>query len=110
MLLILTAPLETVNGIVLDMWFLKLLTLYSISLARARLSRSKERVWSNCILRFLQACHAYSRRDFAPRDCSLRDAAGLKMVEKNVQTIWWAELDRLHSDACTTSSGHKLNL
>ena len=27
------------------------------SLARARLSRSKERVWSNCILHFVQACH-----------------------------------------------------
>ena len=26
------------------------------TLARARLSRSKERVWSNCILRFVQAC------------------------------------------------------
>ena len=26
------------------------------SLAHARLSRSKERVWSNCILRFVQAC------------------------------------------------------
>ena len=26
------------------------------SLSRARLSRTKERVWSNCILRFVQAC------------------------------------------------------
>ena len=30
-----------------------------ISLARARLSRSKERVWSNCILRFVQICQEF---------------------------------------------------
>ena len=29
---------------------------------------------------------------------------GWKRVGKNVQTLWWVELDQLHSDACTPSS------
>ena len=36
--------------------FLYAFVIEVVSLACARLSRSKERVWSNCILRFVQAC------------------------------------------------------
>ena len=48
---------------------------------------------------------AYSRLDFASLSAISRVVwawpdplpTGLKWVGKNVQTLWWAELDRLHS-------------
>ena len=54
----------------------------------------------------------YSRLDFAsPSSLGVARPFTNKVEKgwKNVQTLWWAELDRLHSiDTCTPSSGRDI--